>query len=161
MKVLLLGAEASGNRLVGRILLTAGEVLEPLGHFVTFTHQVALPSGELMQMTARSLPHGEEWPDVDRLIESFEPDKILLVWRDRYFQSRSTVAAEHVNSIEQAHDERDKADRILASVKGDVHVIIYELLVHDPVAQVQNLGRWLGAELRVPEEIYNGDLKHA
>jgi hypothetical protein len=132
VKVLQLGSESSGNRLVYRILLTAKPTLTLAG---------------------RSLPHGDEMPNVAALLEQEKPDKILLVWRDSSIQTMRAVYNRHVGSQDEAWAERRAANRMIADVVGDVYVLVYDLLVLNPIAQITNLARWLGVELSVPEPI--------
>ena len=156
-RLLCLGPEDSGNRLVHRILLTAGDVQDPEGDWVHYVWPVKLPSGGTMWITGRSLPHGSEWPDIGQIIDEFGPNKVLVVWRDRQYQVRAAHKTGHVGSVVEAEQERDRAEDLLAKVHGDVYHIIYELLVREPAVQVANLSRWLGVKLRVPETIYNAD----
>jgi hypothetical protein len=139
VRVLQLGSEDSGNRLVHRILQTADPAIETTG---------------------RSLPHGEGWPDVDALIEEFRPDKILIVWRDKTIQTRAAAATGHTDTLAEAIAERERAEWLLAGVRGDVRVQVYELLVKDPLTQIANLGDWLGVSLTMPEVIYDANTKH-
>lgn len=162
INVLIVGSEASGNTLVHRIIHTAGDVEVaslPGGRWDQVIWRVSLPGGEMMLTTSRSLPHGEEWPDIGALIGEFDPDKIVLTWRDRDYQTRSAFAAEHTRFLREAVEERERADELLAQINGPVFIMVYELLVLDPATQIRNLSGYLGVPLRLTEKIYDGNAK--
>lgn len=156
MNILVVGPEDSGNRLVHRIILSCGAYTST-GEIPKQIHHI--PAHDV-HLIARSLPHGEEWPDLPALIDSFAPHKIVLVWRAREWQLAAVLHQRHADSLPEARSERALAEMMMAAVNGDVYIIIYELLTLNPIVQVANLGRWLGLPLRVPELIFDADARH-
>lgn len=141
-RVLAIGSESSGNRLVLRILQTARPALELLlchGHGSSEAHPW-------------TLPHHDRWP-----LGIPSADKVLIIRRHSCVQEYRAWRNGHAETLAEAVAERDRADKMLAAIAGDVRTIEYEMLVQNPAVQVANLGRWLGVELAVPEDIYDGN----
>lgn len=139
MKVLAVGSESSGNRLLQRILETARPRLELVlcyGHGSDAPHPF-------------TLPHHDEW----LAISPDAADKIIVISRHSCVQAYRAWHNGHTQTLAEAVLERHRADRFVAAIAGDVYHVSYDLLVVNPETQVANLARWLGVELSVPEAI--------
>jgi len=144
MRVVVLGGESTGGRLVARLLgADAGLAVE---HY--------------------SMPHGggaaRHWPTDCELADA-APAAVLVTIR-AWVPMVASKAAHHVPNM--AHAEREAAEayeRIFAWLHSSGHRwrwLVYEALVARPEATMAGVWRWLGRPVLPPTElIEDGDAK--
>lgn len=126
---LVVGPESSGNRLLAGVLIKAGCV------GVAGVNQewadCPPPPGLENPVVIRSFPHGGETPDLTDLYESGYEVVTLVTVRHPKAVILSQVKQGHVDSVEQAFDNVQKAYKdIFAAIQGEFHLIPYEAITH-------------------------------
>lgn len=141
-RVVVVGAESSGTRLMARILDATG---------INTLH--------------RSFPYGgshlRHWPEVS--VNEHDADAIVWMQRDWWATVRSQLAASHVKTIKEAWDNIAEAQiRIAEVVRAYSFVVVsYESLVQRPATVIDHVCRWLEVETPVlDEEIVDGNDKY-
>lgn len=139
LAVLVLGAEATGTRLMTGILIAAGCVgsaqgVQPLDY--------AIPTpGQQPIVWRRSVPHAHQWPDVVRLIDTlrslgYAQVAAVVTTRDWQATVQSQVQAGHVADQAQAWRNLQKAYPLIMSGLDTAHaphvMVNYESLVQRP-----------------------------
>lgn len=159
---LIVGAESSGNRLLGKLLVNAGCFGDDRmdGPF-----SQRLPCDEALAVVIRSYPHGDEWPDIVAIYTELRAKgyqvMVLVAIRDWHCTLQSQIHSQHhpkelaLANIRRAYGEIFTG---LATINCWHTVISYEALVSTPQAQTVLLHR-LGLEGE-PIETYNGNDKH-
>jgi hypothetical protein len=108
-----------------------------------------------LEVTHRSMPHGEEWWDWT----TFEDARFVVIVRRPISTARSAVAAGHVKNMVEHRREWATAISALSGISG-AYWISYEALVANPVMQTNNLARWLGVTpVGVLPHIYDANKK--
>lgn len=93
---LVVGAESSGNRLLGKLLVSAGCTGDDRmdGPF-----SASLPTHEDPAVVIRSYPHGNEWPDLSDIYRALRNRgyqvRVIVAVRDRHCTVMSQVKSQH------------------------------------------------------------------
>lgn len=150
-RILAIGSESSGNRLLLRILQTAEPALD-----LALCHHDG--SREPHPYT---LPHGSSMPAPLELVDELRPDRVIVVMRRPGAQLISAVERGHAPDLVTARRERREADRLLWELMMlspvPVLQVQYEWLTAVPSQAVRQVGRWLGVRLSLPERVFDGN----
>lgn len=166
---LVYGPEASGNRLMGRLLIAAGCIGDG-GHAQRW--ETKPPTDETPIVWVRSLPLGTDhrWPDVPEHIMRLEDAGyqvvLVILVRDMIATSLSQIAAGHVeHRLEAEQNMLGALQTLLDAPKwaatNHAQVVTYEAIAGGlPYvnALLDRLG--LPALEKLPEPIYDGNAKY-
>lgn len=152
---LVTGAESSGTCYLTRLLIYAGCAGKPGGPqpFDGPGYSIVVPEPKPnLVVVQRSLPHGEQWPDLKGNIGDLRRQgyfvTVLVLARDSFCQEKSHLAAGHSKSHRQFTDTLSLAWReVFAAVLGctvDFIVVPYHSLGRPEYR------KWLAAELGLP-----------
>ena len=146
------GAEPSGTRMLTEFLVRAG----CFGHFGHWQKMDNLNFSEQPDRIAfrRSLPHGDRWPDLDKIMgrmrEAGYEVVLLNIIRDKDYCAASQVRAGHASTPEQARRNIHEAQRqVYAAAAGNAVrpvVVLYEDFVTHAEAR-QHLVHLCGLDL--------------
>lgn len=131
ISVLVTGPEASGTRLLARLLSTGAEV------------------------THRSMPHGGDWWNYEDIY-----DHVVVILRDEHVTALSAVKAGHVSSYDQGRTHRELAEaKLLKDIsRYKIPIVVrYEELIENPQDILDGLGEAIGTVFSLSEDIYNGN----
>lgn len=154
------GPESAGNRLLAAHLQRAG------CHGNASTEQDYFPGKESPAFVIRSLPHGEEWPDLKALKRKLERRDyrvtFLVTVRDPFSLVRSQLARGHQDCAYKAIETVREAYR--AALIGDYYLVPYEALTqgYDGFLGLLGLPRGTGGLFidGEPTKIQDGNKKH-
>lgn len=116
MTVVCCGPEASGTRLLARIVAQMG-----------------------LQSWHRSMPHGEDWWSWKEIRDA----RFVIITRRLDVTTKSALARKHVQTPQQHLQEWAKAIRLLSEIPN-AYWLTYESLIASPRMQVTNLANYLG-----------------
>jgi hypothetical protein len=165
---LVLGPESSGNRLVTRCLIAAGCDGDG-GHRQRFDRPDGIVGAAELIVWRRSMPHGQEWPDLDQMLRrlrdgGYADVRVLAMVRTHYcaVQSQLHGREAHVRTEQQAEENLAEAMRKIAVFCAANHLpvryITYESLVHHFGALAATLADW-GLKLTAPPETIRDENK--
>lgn len=163
--VLVLGAEGTGTRVVTRLLIAAGYAGDD-GH--TQRWDAELPTDEPLVVWRRSLPHGGQWPDVDRLVRQLVERgydvTACVTSRDWAATVRSQIAAGHSATPAGALWQLRRAYITVASAlhAADVPFVVasYESLSQHPEAAAELLLQLGVTPPATLPTFFDGNAKH-
>lgn len=139
-KILILGVESSGNRMMSELLTTNG-----------------------LDATLITFPHAQVWPDLAE-IKLDEYGTIIVMIRNMYHTAESQIRQKHVTKLEESVKRISKGlQKIFDLLHGrNKFIITYESLVLSP----EFMQHWILNTFKVPKEgrkllkIYNGNKKY-
>ena len=161
---LVLGPESSGTRLMTRLLIAAGcEGTDE--HVQPWDSQT--PTAPLI-VWRRSLPHGGQWPDVQRLVARLQEADYavtaLVMSRDWHPMALSQIDNGHVADMAQAISHIQRAYGLifpaLAALRIPFELINLEGLIARPQQAVAELVTRLGLAQPAAVEVYDANAKH-
>lgn len=166
--LLVLGAEASGTRLVTRLLINAG-ALGDGGHDQRWDTE-ALPAPRCNLAWRRSLPHKKSWPELDALADKaaeagYDLAAVVVV-REPTATKASQVRAGHVpdETVAWRHIQRAYLTAFDFIWDHDLpyYLISYEAIIFHPEPAIAGLLDWAGLSLNGWESIYiyDGNVKY-
>ncbi len=143
--ILVLGPEASGTRLVTRIIMKAG-------YSGSDTHEQHLdwePHVAERVVWRRSLPHDNLWPDIQLMTRELRREgyKVRAVVTDRNTEPMALAQArDHVSNIDVARTHIQRCRETLVDLEGIMPVVRvqYEDLVKRPAEVIQTMVDPLG-----------------
>ena len=153
--VLILGGEGTGTRLVAELLSVNG-VWGDLGHHQrldSFDGTLLSSCGERL-FWRRSLPHADDWPELDRmlgLLTGFQV-QVVITTRAWNYMLQAQTRARHVDdtgaAMGRAQEAYARALDFVARNRLPYVLFSYDALLAQPQRQQEWLLGWLGIEGR-------------
>jgi LPS sulfotransferase NodH len=165
---LVLGPERSGTRLMTRILIASGCFGDD-GHDQRLDKSLPDPEMAPVIVWRRSLPHRQEWPNLQVMINSLRGKgydvQAIITPRDWFAVAQSQVSENLVSDVDVSYRHQQRAySTIFAELmlnKVPFVVVSYEHLVQRPKPVITRLMEYLGlpALLATGVEVYDGNEK--